>query len=67
MLEDDQHPVAQQLEAELRTIVDPEDIDRKAKADQLVHADRFGGIEEVAKAGVFSASPIPGKKVELEK
>lgn len=67
MLEDDQHPVAQQLEAELRTIVDPEDIDRKAKADQLVHADRFGGIEEVAKAGVFSASPIPGKKVKLEK
>ena len=56
-----------ELEAELRTIVDPEDIDQRAKADQLAHADKFGGIEEVAKAGVFSASPIPGKAVEIEK
>ena len=37
------------------------------KADQLAHADTFGGVEEVAKAGVFSASPIPGKSVEIEK
>ena len=67
MLEVEHHPVAKQLEAELRLIVDPEDIDRRAKADQLAHAEKFGGVEEVAKAGVFSASPIPGKQVELEK
>ena len=67
VLADANHPVAEQLEAELRTIVDPEEIDRRAKADQLEHADKFGGVEEVAKAGVFSASPIPGKSVEFEK
>ncbi|MGI9425214.1 MAG: sulfatase-like hydrolase/transferase, partial [Hyphomicrobiaceae bacterium] len=67
MIENDQNPIAKRLEAELRTIVDPEDVDRQAKADQLAHADKFGGIAEVAKAGVFSASPIPGKKVNLEK
>ena len=59
--------LADELEAELRTIVDPEDIDQRAKTDQLAHADKFGGIAEVAKAGVFSASPIPGKAVEIEK
>ena len=59
--------LADELEAELRTIVDPENVDRRAKTDQLAHADKFGGIEEVAKAGVFSASPIPGKAVEIEK
>lgn len=67
MLEVEHQPTAKQLEAELRMIVDPEDIDRRAKADQLAHAEKFGGVEEVAKAGVFSASPIPGKQVDLEK
>lgn len=67
MLEDADHPVARELEASLREIVDPEAIDARAKADQLAHAEHFGGLEEVAKAGVFSASPIPGKAVDLEK
>ncbi len=67
MLEVEHHRTAKQLEAELRMIVDPEDIDRRAKAEQLAHAEKFGGVEEVAKAGVFSASPIPGKQVDLEK
>ena len=59
--------LADALEAKLRAIVDPEEIDRLAKADQLTHADRFGGIEAVRKAGVFSVSPVPGKQVELER
>lgn len=67
LLADESNPIADRLEAKLRTIVDPEEIDRKAKADQLAHADKFGGIEEVKNAGVFSASPIPGKQVVIEK
>ncbi len=59
--------LADEMEAKLRGIVDPEDIDRLAKADQLTHADRFGGIAAVKKAGVFSVSPVPGKEVELER
>lgn len=66
MLDQPHHPTADELEAQLRRIVDPEAVDRRAKADQLAHAGAFGGIAEVAKAGVFSASPIPGKDVELE-
>ena len=67
LLEEGHSAIADRLESELRTIVDPEAIEKKAKADQLAHAERFGGVEEVAKAGVFSASPIPGKQVDLEK
>lgn len=61
-----EEPVADALEADLRSIVDPEVVDQRAKQDQLAHAENFGGIEEVRKAGVFSASPIPGKSVQIE-
>jgi len=60
------HPMAATLEAKLRAIVDPEEADAQAKADQLANADNFGGLEGVRKAGVFAASPIPGKAVEHE-
>jgi len=66
MLDNERHPIAAELEAELRSLVDPEAVDEKAKADQRAHAEIFGGVEAVAKAGVFSASPIPGKQVDLE-
>jgi len=66
MLEDPDHPTAAALEERLRARVDPEQVDQQAKSDQRAHAENFGGMEAVAKAGVFSASPIPGKSVELE-
>lgn len=67
LAERQEHPLADKLEADLRRIVDPEEVDRKAKADQLAHAEKHGGLEAVANAGVFSASPIPGKEVDLER
>ena len=60
------HSKADELEGKLRRMIDPEAIDRKSKADQAAHMERFGGIEEVRKAGIFSRSPIPGAEVELE-
>lgn len=66
MLDDADHPIAAKLERALRTYVDPEETDSRAKSDQRDHADKFGGMEKVAQAGVFSASPIPGKLVEFE-
>ena len=59
--------VAHAMEAELRRIVDPENADARAKAAQLAHAERFGGLEAVKKVGAFSRSPIPGKAVEIER
>ncbi len=60
------HPKADELEHKLRRIVEPETVDAKSKADQAAHMEKFGGIDVVRKAGIFSRSPIPGAKVELE-
>ena len=59
--------LADQLEAKLRQIVDPEEVEAQAKADQRAHIDTLGGIDAVRGAGVFSASPIPGKAAVIEK
>jgi len=60
------HPAAEPLERKLRGILDPEATDARSKADQARHMEKFGGIDEVRKAGVFSRSPIPGAELELE-
>ena len=60
------HPEADALEAELRMLVDPETTDQRAKADQKARIEELGGVDAVSKAGIFSASPIPGKSVEME-
>lgn len=60
------HPALPDLLAELRAIVDPEQVDARAKSDQRRRIQELGGIDAVANAGVFSASPIPGKAVEIE-
>ncbi len=60
------HVAAGNLERQLRAIVDPEAVDARSKAEQRQHMEKFGGVEGVRKAGIFSRSPIPGKAVELE-
>jgi choline-sulfatase len=60
------HPAAAELERKLRNIVDPEAVNARGKAEQLAHMDKFGGLDQIRKAGVFSVSPIPGKAVQLE-
>jgi choline-sulfatase len=50
------------LEKELRQIADPEEIDRRAKADQATLIERHGGREAVVSKGGFGASPAPGQK-----
>lgn len=61
------HPAAAALERKLREVVDPEEIDARSKADQFAHMERFGGLEEVRRAGIFSMSPVPGQSVRIEK
>ncbi len=60
------HPAAADMEHKLRTIVAPEQTDARSKADQRSHMEKFGGIDAVRRAGVFSVSPVPGKVAQLE-
>ena len=44
----------------LRGMVDPEAVDRRAKADQAALVERFGGREAVLNWGHGGATPTPG-------
>ena len=48
------------LEAELRAILDPEETDARAKADQRRKAAEFGGKDAILKRGGFPFTPPPG-------
>ena len=56
--------VIAECEAELRKVVDPEVIDRLARADQKVYIEKNGGREAIIKRGHFRYSPPPGAKAE---
>ena len=47
------------FEAKLRQLLDPDEIDRQAKADQDRLVARFGGRDAALKIGPPSASPVP--------
>ena len=48
------------MEALLREQLDPEEIDRQAKADQAALIERFGGPEKAKSAGAPGTTPVPG-------
>jgi choline-sulfatase len=54
--------VRNELEMELRGILDPDAIDRLAKSDQLSLIERHGGREAVLRRGTFVNSPVPGEQ-----
>jgi choline-sulfatase len=47
---------------DLRRIVDPEAVDRRARADQEARIAQFGGREAILARGSFGHSPIPGEE-----
>jgi choline-sulfatase len=53
------------LEARLREICDPEEVDRRAKADQAATIARHGGAQAILARGDFGYSPAPGQKPEF--
>lgn len=57
---------ARALEARLRQICDPEEVDARAKADQRAKAEFWGGREAVAQAGSLVFTPPPGWDAEIE-
>jgi choline-sulfatase len=54
--------VIAECEAVLRKIVDPEAVDRLAKADQRAMIEQHGGNDAILKRGTFRYSPPPGAK-----
>lgn len=52
------------LERELRSMVDPDAVDARAKADQLALVERHGGRDAVVKKGGFGSTPAPGETPE---
>ena len=53
--------ILSRFEARLRSILDPEATDARAKADQRRRIEAFGGEAEVRKRGAFTNSPVPGE------
>lgn len=52
--------VRAECEARLRRIVEPESVDRLARADQRALIERHGGREAILEKGTFRYSPPPG-------
>ena len=52
----------ERLEAELRAIVDFEEVDRRARRDQAWIVERSGGLAAVVERGAFDNSPVPGEE-----
>jgi len=50
------------FERELRKICDPDEVDRRAKADQAALVERHGGRDKVVGKGGFGATPAPGHR-----
>ena len=53
-----------ELEGVLRDIVDPEEVDRQAKADQAALVARFGGPEAAVRLGTVAETPVPEEVTE---
>jgi choline-sulfatase len=54
-----------QFEALLRSLLDPEAVDARAKRDQRALIDRHGGREQVVARGTFDGTPAPGETAEF--
>jgi choline-sulfatase len=52
---------AARMERELRTLVDPEEVDARAKADQRAIVERHGGRDAVVGKGTYGYTPAPGE------
>jgi choline-sulfatase len=57
--------VADELEALLREICDPDATDARARADQQRRTEEFGGNAEILKLGIFTRTPPPGVKAHM--
>jgi choline-sulfatase len=60
-------PILLDFERRLRDILDPDETDRRAKADQAAMVNAFGGRDAVLTRGAFDNSPVPGEPPTFRK
>lgn len=53
--------ILEAYETQLKDMIDPEEVDRRAKADQAARIEALGGRDAVIARGVFTNSPVPGE------
>ncbi len=53
--------ILEAYETQLKDMIDPEEVDRRAKADQAARIKALGGRDAVIARGVFTNSPVPGE------
>jgi choline-sulfatase len=58
-------PLVAECEKKLRELLDPEAVDRLARADQRTHIELNGGKEAILKKGTFRYSPPPGSTAKF--
>ncbi len=54
--------VVEGFEQELRALLDPEEVDARARAAQKRRLEELGGEEALLRRGAFRNSPVPGEK-----
>jgi choline-sulfatase len=54
--------ICQRMEGLLREMLDPEEVDRRARSDQSALVSAHGGREAVLSRGTFVNSPVPGEE-----
>ena len=58
--------IRERMEALLAEILDPDEVDARAKADQAALVSSHGGREAVLARGTFVNSPVPGEEPRFE-
>ena len=56
-----------EFDRRLRSMLDPEALNRRVKADQREKVEAFGGAEAAIKRGAFDNSPVPGEAPKFKK
>ncbi len=54
-----------EFEAQLRSMVDPEEVNDRSKRDQQARIEEVGGLDFILKRGGISATPVPGEETKL--
>ncbi len=54
------------FEEQLRSILDPDAVDRQAKADQRALIDAFGGVELASRSGTKNETPAPQVRLDSD-
>jgi len=59
--------VIREFEGKLRAILDPDEVNARAKRDQQAKIEEVGGLDFIMKRGGIAATPVPGEQADYTK